>query len=203
MKQHMPWFSEAHELLQDPSFLHRKNIRQIFVYLECMTRPRLGLNGDDLGIANRRRIWGACEQLAELYLARIPEDERPRGPNAQPGAESAAERIWKAAENPQTAPIRPLPNNHRKRSEIQSVQWIRSWDEIGAPQTFFETRWDRSRCLVGLALEICGDRRPYPRDCAEDDRVLRHELRSGSRIVGLILHISHKVGAIKGSAALP
>ncbi|KAE8155114.1 hypothetical protein BDV25DRAFT_146590 [Aspergillus avenaceus] len=60
----MPWFWEL------PAVQEQKdvNYKSLYLWLNQMTAPRYGM--DDLalmGVANRRRIWGACEQLVSRY----------------------------------------------------------------------------------------------------------------------------------------
>ncbi|KAL4736614.1 hypothetical protein BDV11DRAFT_211089 [Aspergillus similis] len=44
------------------------DFRKAYLYFDEKTKPRYGMNDRDwLALANRRRIWGACEVLAEMY----------------------------------------------------------------------------------------------------------------------------------------
>ncbi|KAA8651250.1 F-box protein [Aspergillus tanneri] len=69
MQWDMPWFWELHAsqaLKKGPEDL---NYKRLYLLLDSMTAPRYGM--DDLsviGVANRRRIWGVCEQLAPHYF---------------------------------------------------------------------------------------------------------------------------------------
>jgi hypothetical protein len=59
----MPWLWELFS--QDTQGI---DLRKAYVYFMKKTRPRYGLDEPDwLALANRRRIWGACEVLAEMY----------------------------------------------------------------------------------------------------------------------------------------
>jgi hypothetical protein len=46
------------------------NHKQVYMWLDEITAPKYGLEDPNLmGIANRRRIWGACEELSRGYRA--------------------------------------------------------------------------------------------------------------------------------------
>ncbi|KAL6230454.1 hypothetical protein BDW75DRAFT_66038 [Aspergillus navahoensis] len=46
------------------------NHKQVYMWLDAITAPKYGLEDPTLmGIANRRRIWGACEELSRGYRA--------------------------------------------------------------------------------------------------------------------------------------
>lgn len=63
-----PWFFELRDLLeQDQTLLQTNNAQLILHWAERMTCPRKWLTGPFMGVANRRRIWLACEQLGEIY----------------------------------------------------------------------------------------------------------------------------------------
>ncbi|KAB8233277.1 hypothetical protein ETB97_007484 [Aspergillus alliaceus] len=64
MRWDMPWFWELQTLQKQNDV----DYRELYMWLNKMTTPRYGM--DDLklmGVANRRRIWGVCEQLASRY----------------------------------------------------------------------------------------------------------------------------------------
>ncbi|KAJ6000792.1 hypothetical protein N7481_001201 [Penicillium waksmanii] len=75
----LPWFYEVHSFLEDfPSpascdsrELPGKSLSHFFAWAYHTTTPRLGLQGPFMGIANRRRIWEACNQLVGPYLAQV------------------------------------------------------------------------------------------------------------------------------------
>ncbi|KAL4761374.1 uncharacterized protein BDW70DRAFT_159935 [Aspergillus foveolatus] len=63
IREDMPWLWELFS--QDTQGI---DFRKAYVYFEKKTRPRYGLDDRDwLALVNRRRIWGACEILAEMY----------------------------------------------------------------------------------------------------------------------------------------
>ncbi|KKY13208.1 putative f-box domain protein [Diplodia seriata] len=72
LRRCMPWFWELHVLMRhgtvDPE---ETDFKGLFLWLEACTRPRRGLEGPFMGVANRRRVWGVCEQYDALYVRRI------------------------------------------------------------------------------------------------------------------------------------
>ncbi|KAL4914678.1 hypothetical protein BDW62DRAFT_190086 [Aspergillus aurantiobrunneus] len=64
----MPWLWEARALQKSAADLNHK---QLYVWLDAATAPKYGMEDASLmGIANRRRIWGTCEELSQSYRAR-------------------------------------------------------------------------------------------------------------------------------------
>lgn len=47
--------------------LNGLDLRKVYLYLQRATEAKLGMRGPFLGVANRRRIWGVCEQIAVGY----------------------------------------------------------------------------------------------------------------------------------------
>ncbi|KAK2760401.1 hypothetical protein FQN54_002471 [Arachnomyces sp. PD_36] len=65
-----PWFWELHELLDDLPATESFDFKKIYFWLDEVTTPVFGMRGRVMRLANRRRIWHACGQLAEDYLRR-------------------------------------------------------------------------------------------------------------------------------------
>jgi hypothetical protein len=67
--QHMPWLTGVLPLCAEPE--HRYTYKAVYVFLSEATVPRFGMNGPLLPLANGRRIWDVCEQLAAHYHCRL------------------------------------------------------------------------------------------------------------------------------------
>jgi hypothetical protein len=76
IKGAMPWFFELHELIDSEAF-EGINFKALLAWADKMTTAKVGMTGPSMGIANRRRIWGVCEELAERYLPRCPREDIP------------------------------------------------------------------------------------------------------------------------------
>ncbi|GIK05498.1 hypothetical protein Aspvir_009611 [Aspergillus viridinutans] len=64
----MPWFWEFYSSQNPRDLPADVNYKRLYLWLDKMTAARYGM--DDLaliGVANRRRIWGVCEELASQY----------------------------------------------------------------------------------------------------------------------------------------
>ncbi|BCS27878.1 uncharacterized protein APUU_60926S [Aspergillus puulaauensis] len=69
----MPWLWEKQVLRQSDTDLNHK---QVYIWLDAITAPKYGLEDATLmGIANRRRIWGACDELSRNYKAQCQSTE--------------------------------------------------------------------------------------------------------------------------------
>lgn len=86
IRKSMPWFFELHDILDNlpdssndsygttnpkADTLRDKSLRGFFVWAYRITTPRVGKTGPFMGVANRCRIWGVCQQLVDPYLARL------------------------------------------------------------------------------------------------------------------------------------
>ncbi|KAK0634029.1 hypothetical protein B0T14DRAFT_508253 [Immersiella caudata] len=65
ISQELPWFYELIRLLQEPEVGAGLNFSMVLDWAQKVTKPRLAMQGPFLPVANRRRIWGVCEQLCQ------------------------------------------------------------------------------------------------------------------------------------------
>ncbi|GKZ66611.1 hypothetical protein AnigIFM60653_002800 [Aspergillus niger] len=67
MQRNMPWFWEL-QAAKNQKIPADLNYKRMYMWLDKMTAPRYGMDDVKLiGVANRRRIWGVCEDLADRY----------------------------------------------------------------------------------------------------------------------------------------
>jgi hypothetical protein len=70
LSEDMAWFWELQEYLEHSQ--HRvRNFKALYLWLDKRTQPLYGLTGAFMGIANRRRIWGPCAELARRYHRKL------------------------------------------------------------------------------------------------------------------------------------
>lgn len=62
----MPWFWEQHEAMMESKF-NDLSYKRFYPWIHGEITPSYGMDGQFLNIANRRRIWRPCEQIADLY----------------------------------------------------------------------------------------------------------------------------------------
>ncbi|KAI9373810.1 hypothetical protein BJX61DRAFT_541377 [Aspergillus egyptiacus] len=71
VNQHMPWFWELRREIENPED-EGVNLRKLCLSLEKDSRPEYGMRKKRmLSVANRRRIWDACQALAEEYHSQV------------------------------------------------------------------------------------------------------------------------------------
>ncbi|KAF7326365.1 putative f-box domain protein [Mycena venus] len=131
----MPWFWELHELVRD-STLNPKttDYKGLFLWADKHTMPREGLHGPFMGVANRRRIWGVCLQLAEEYNPRAAVKTRERLNVDLPAV------LW------------PKPKE-KVSTRTATAQWI--CDEMSHTRGgVFEAFWGKEGSLVGMVFTV-------------------------------------------------
>ncbi|KAL0262037.1 hypothetical protein SLS55_003472 [Diplodia seriata] len=189
LRRCMPWFWELHVLMRhgtvDPE---ETDFKGLFLWLEACTRPRRGLEGPFMGVANRRRVWGVCEQYDALYVRRVREKER----ESAVGRE--AREIWRGVVNtglPVVVWPVPVPENEGGL-RTSTTQWVCAWEEVQGGAVL-EVTWDEQHTLMGLTLVVSGERRLFGSDGGGrfGSRLKKEtvEIEPGCWIRGLVLHI--------------
>ncbi|KAF4965108.1 hypothetical protein FSARC_7047 [Fusarium sarcochroum] len=75
----MTYFVELQEAIEDGSHSEEaRDFRKIFLWADTASKPRSGITGFMLPIANRRRIWDVCEQIEKLYSREYRKRHTPR-----------------------------------------------------------------------------------------------------------------------------
>jgi hypothetical protein len=70
--QDMPWFWEVQAYIAGVHDGKQAcDYRALFMWLDQETKPMYAISGPFMGVANRRRIWGPCSELAERYHGRL------------------------------------------------------------------------------------------------------------------------------------
>lgn len=173
IRSDMPWFRELQELISqlDSEDIDYKLVHRCF---DIVTTPTYGMEGRFLGIANRRRIWGACEQIVDVYSM---SEVNKIGPD------------FEHCSCPQM-PIVSYPVPSKLGSRSMSVQLIYSWVEIYSQTLIFETHWRASdNVLVGLGVTSGTSKRIFG---STDDtcRTIDYNIYGNDWIDQLILHTS-------------
>lgn len=71
IKYKMPWFFELQNLLDDTEITEEKDLMGLFRWANRVTEPKEFMEAAFMPIANRRRIWGVCEQIADTYFKKL------------------------------------------------------------------------------------------------------------------------------------
>jgi hypothetical protein len=70
LSEDMVWFWELQQYLKSSQHAVR-NYKALYLWLDKRTHPLYGLTGAFMGIANRRRIWRPCAELAHRYYTKL------------------------------------------------------------------------------------------------------------------------------------
>lgn len=181
----MPWFWELwlqYGMLGE--YRHLVNLKGLYLWLDKVTTPEYGMSGPFMGIANRRRIWGACQQIAGAYFKRVSQKKiwgNDEGNNAI--MKNAIMKQSKVHQMPMVLYPQPVV------VESFTTQWVYSWREVDYWPAAFETFWNAVNDLVGLAVFIGGDRRFFGRVApnATGIHVKRQEIAGNEWISRLVL----------------
>ncbi|CAI6341034.1 unnamed protein product [Periconia digitata] len=176
----LPWFPEFRKLYQELLVPGNINCKKVFLWLENITKPRIGIRGPLMGIANRRRIWRVCEQIGMVYNHYAMSNEL------------ETNEILEQATTLTMAPVMyPLPVN----SEPSVIsQWIKSWDEIEQKSCDFITYWhdtgsSKAGGLVGLGVAFGDDERVFNHPRGASTTVAKVTLENSDWIQVVVLHI--------------
>ena len=148
----LPWFWELEKFLAKTTLPEAFDYKGLFVWIHKSTQCEFGFDGPFMSIANRRRIWHACQQLVPLYKERTK-------PIAQvEPADEEAEAILSSAKSLHMAMVSfPQP----KMARTISAQFIRSWSEVSHRPCDFDTYWNEQSALVGIAITFGAHRRVF------------------------------------------
>lgn len=180
IKRAMPWFFELHELMEDSEAFEGINFKLLLAWADNITTAKIGMYGPSMGIANRRRIWSVCEQLADRYL--------PRYVGEVSSDLSHVEMMIRKLSACVHMPVVCYPMPPRKDHAV--AYWIRSWQDVYSDRNILEIFWDAEGSLVGVSLSVDGHRRLFGQDDGIDG-VVRQALvlEKGDWVTGLILHL--------------
>lgn len=175
----MPWVWELNKILGDtqPTDLDYKSL---YLWLDTVTTPKYGMAGTFMGLANRRRIWGACQQLVGHYFKRLEQ---------RPSVKADAEILEQS--KCLQMPFVSLPQPAEEPKTWKKL-WAHSWQEMDGHPALFETFWTDDLGLVGIGVTFGGDtRRIFGADDSGDLTVRKKAKPIGTQnwIEGLILRI--------------
>jgi hypothetical protein len=142
----LPFFWELDSLLKDTMFPDRFDWKGAFQWLNEITKGTFAMEGPLMSIANRRRIWEVCQQLAPLYHEKLNVEAYTEPSNAEAAAIMSTAKSFHM---PVT--MFPVPTETR---DIES-QFIRSWSEIKYRACDLETYWTESYgSLIGISVNF-------------------------------------------------
>ncbi|KAJ7259672.1 hypothetical protein C8J57DRAFT_490239 [Mycena rebaudengoi] len=171
----MPWFWELHTLMADDSALNTEKTKYkgLFLWLDSMTTSRRWLEGPFMKIANRRRIWYACEQLAARYVPMA---------NAKITERAAGALIWDNSVNVDlSAVVWPMPEKGLRSATGQLASDLVNISTGGALGAI----WSADGSLAGIEFTVAGERNVFGMDASASKDMVMVE----SEITGFVLHM--------------
>ncbi|ORY11166.1 hypothetical protein BCR34DRAFT_333826 [Clohesyomyces aquaticus] len=184
----LPWFWEFDTFIQTEDLDHIE-CRGLYVWLEGITRPQFGIRGPWMGLANRRRILNACEQVKKVYLKLKEGNYGVQGSHCGNGTDDdEAEEI----KDDSVSLHLPAILEPKPAAELTtSVQWIRAWDEVESPGKIFESFWNGDGVLAGLGVVINSHRRVLgPTDEVPGIRKFSIDVPDAEWIEEILLHLT-------------
>ncbi|KAM5386963.1 hypothetical protein ACJZ2D_000256 [Fusarium nematophilum] len=168
----MPWLWELRESLAEPVL--QLDYKKLYGWLNAVTKPVFGVGLPFLAIANRRRIWQSCVELADHYL-----ETAGKQPAVAPETE-----IVERVDCPLMLKAAPtdLPRNH----QITPTLWLHSWQEMHDLPYVFETFWNDDGILIGIGVVFGNSRRILGSQTGEK---LAKGFKAGNWISEMVLHI--------------
>ncbi|KLJ06740.1 hypothetical protein EMPG_17772 [Blastomyces silverae] len=174
----MPWFWELHKVVREhPTDLDYKNL---YLWLDTATVPKYGMDGPFLGIANRRRIWDACTQLAERYFSSFPKPDK-----------TTDEDFNSVLQDTQIMQL-PMVKYPQPDREIRTIskRLLHTLEELNNRSAILETLWTSDGYLMGLTVILGASCRVFGRAAATDGvtkRIL--SIESGDWIAGFVVYL--------------
>jgi len=151
----VPFFWELDGLFKNTTFPNSFDWKGTFQWLDKITKPTFAMEGPLMSIANRRRIWNVCQQLAPLYHEKLNAEAY-----AEPGDVGAAAILETAKQFHMPVTMFPQPSVQETRAI--STQFIRSWSEVGYRACDLDTYWtDQYGGLVGVSVSFGSTQRVF------------------------------------------
>ncbi|KAL2192490.1 hypothetical protein P885DRAFT_82176 [Corynascus similis CBS 632.67] len=144
LERSMPWMTDLLPVLderQQPGRDFELSYKTVCMWLNKTTTPCYGSDGPFLSLANRRRIWGVCEQLAAYYFRRLR--EQPLTEPHRSITEHTICRHMALISNDQPSLDDPWP--------LKTTLFVHSIDEFICRPVILEAYWRNSRHLVGFS----------------------------------------------------
>jgi hypothetical protein len=174
----LPWLWELDELMASTTLPPNFDYKGLFLWLDSSTMPEIGIYGPLMGIANRRRIWGVCQQLLPLYKERLKPIEYTEPTDAEANA------VLQTAVSLHTPIVmHPQP----EETQDVSAQFIRSWGEISRHSCDLDTYWNNRGALVGIAVTFGAGQRVFGH--TDGRKGLPLHLEAGDWIKGIIVGV--------------
>ncbi|KAF4963380.1 hypothetical protein FSARC_8598 [Fusarium sarcochroum] len=144
---HTPYFPElSYNFDAEGSASEPQDLRKLLLWAEYATRPKPGLKGILMPVANRRRIRRVCQDIAQVYHRRC--------------LGSSEEDECELSEDSFCNKLHIIGSNVSPIFDVEEVYWLRSWDELYQSWTL-KTYWNSYWELTGIAIVVAEDTRLF------------------------------------------
>lgn len=136
LRLHTHWFAELQECLKMHPNVKVINTRALYLWVNSGTRPTRNLpRGHGLiRVANRRRIWKVCEDLADRCKRKIRALELEQGDEEQ----TEFEEFLQENSHSTYMPVVSHDEQTKMHGGVQAQWWIHDWEETYEKQQFVE-----------------------------------------------------------------
>ncbi|UPL04262.1 hypothetical protein LCI18_015196 [Fusarium solani-melongenae] len=141
---------------------------KLYGWLEFVTKPQFGVEPPFLAMANRRRIWQPCMELAR-HCQEVRRPQYATEPEPQIVEQARLHTLFKVA------PIQVQQQGRTRRATrvtTSSMIWLYSWGDLEKCRfggCFIESFWNADGLLTGLGVVFGSDRRILGAETGEKD----------------------------------
>ncbi|KAH6842295.1 hypothetical protein B0I37DRAFT_407388 [Chaetomium sp. MPI-CAGE-AT-0009] len=151
LKHDMPWMTELRLLLDNPRLAPEPNYKALYMWLIQVTTPRFGMDGPFMGLANRRRIWSVCEELAPRYFRQL--HVLPR--------QSPDDTMLQGATCRHLVFVSDVKEPQGESWDLQRTFFAYSQDEIDNKLFCLSAYWTENDSLAGLCVIVDRQKRSF------------------------------------------
>jgi hypothetical protein len=176
----MPWLWEIHDWLKPNGQLDERQVDYmgLFLWLDKISTPQEHVDKPFTGLANRRRIWGVCSQLADHYLALVREKA------AEHAVDATAAHIWNTLVNLDLPVVLWPKPKHGTCMRTATAQW--SCDlTLFSSRALFTVYWNHKHILAGMGHTHAGNTNVFWGKVGESSDTIEVK----SPIIGFVLHM--------------
>ncbi|KAM0430870.1 hypothetical protein ACHAPT_005502 [Fusarium lateritium] len=146
----MPWLWDLNETLGVVAA--QLDYRKLYAWLEVVTTPKFGVETPFLAIANRRRIWKSCIEIAD-YCKEVEKMQYAMEPDLEIVEQAYRPILFKVA-----------PTQASREDGISQTFWLYSWKEMDKSRFrsfIFEVFWNDEDLLTGFGVVLGSSRRIF------------------------------------------
>lgn len=162
----MPWLWDMGAIAETSTT--QIDYMKLYAWLEFVTTPKFGVAPPFLAMANRRRIWQPCMELAR-HCKEVRKPQYATEPEPQIVEQARLHTLFKVV------PIQVQKQGCTRRTTrvtTSSMIWLYSWGDLEKCRfggCFIESFWNADGLLIGLGVVFGSDRRILGAETGEKD----------------------------------